>query len=181
MQPAPRWHSALGAHALGCLLAFQNRQSHLPPPHALAAGGPAAANPMACIVRSCGRVIVDCARSASCARGIACAGTSAGDPLAQVRCMDLLENAALRRFSQCALTKKRCIPPLPADRAEQAALEAAVARVQAAPPSALPRPDELLTGRWFVTLGRNAAFDRFPCQRHDFDASAGGGVKAHGG
>lgn len=147
------------AHAASWLLCLH------PPAHPELAVAHAA--DMRCVVRECKPELAACMQSGSCARGIACAGASASDPLGQVRCMDLYEDSTLRSFSECAMTQSRCVPPLAGDTSDAAEFDRARAALQLEPP-AVPPVDELLSGTWKLTLGLNPAFDKFDCQVHTF-------------
>src|SRR6056297_1999455 len=89
------------AHLLiaGCLVAA-------PPALQLRASATSPAEVMACVARDCRAELAACVSSPMCAQGLACTGSKVTDPVGQVRCMDLYENEAMRRFADCAMTQR---------------------------------------------------------------------------
>ncbi len=124
-----------------------------------------------CMVKNCGREILNCVTDETCSKGLACLNTCAfNDQVCSYLCISSYESVAFEQFSLCILQRHNClgltaeIPSNPRAQPMETFRGAPMTHELA---------ETLFNGwlegsqenfSWRVFAGMNAAFDRFPCQ-----------------
>lgn len=128
-------------------------------------------NELVCMVKNCGREILNCVTDDTCSKGLACLNTCAfNDQVCSYLCISSYESAAFEQFSLCILQRHNCLgltAEIPANpRAQPMETFRGTTMTHELAETLfngwLERSQENFS--WRVFAGMNAAFDRFPCQ-----------------
>ena len=130
-----------------------------------------------CMVKNCGREILNCVTDETCSKGLACLNTCAfNDQVCSYLCITSYESSAFEEFSLCILQRHNCLgltAEIPANPRAQPM------ETFRGAPMTHELAETLFNGwlagsqekfSWRVFAGMNAAFDRFPCQYQLFFA-----------
>jgi hypothetical protein len=122
-----------------------------------------------CMVKNCGKEILECVTDETCNKGLSCLNTCAfNDQVCSYLCIASYESNAFQQFSLCILQKHNClglsaeIPQNPRPQ-PMSTFRGAPMTHELAEKLFYGWLDEE-TFSWRVFAGMNAAFDRFPCQ-----------------
>ena len=124
-----------------------------------------------CMVKNCGKEILDCVTDDTCSKGLACLNTcSFNDQVCSYLCIASYESPAFEQFSLCILQRHNCLglsAEIPANPRAQPM------KTFRGAPMTHELAESMFNGwldqsqetfSWRVFAGMNAAFDRFPCQ-----------------